>query len=133
MLIACAGNVGQWNPFPALPDPTTPVCPFGDLQWVLLCQSAPDLCSCMCCCLQGLGKTAQTITFLGVLRTMVGNRSPHLVVCPASLIQVCALSSNGRCWGWEWGHRDGHRLDRGWQGEDDLIMTWARNSTIWVV
>lgn len=39
-------------------------------------------------CLQGLGKTAQTISFLGVLRTLTGNRSPHLVVCPASLIQV---------------------------------------------
>ena len=38
--------------------------------------------------LQGLGKTAQTISFLGVLRTLTGNRSPHLVVCPASLIQV---------------------------------------------
>eukprot|EP00798_Chlamydomonas_sp_ICE-L_P009154 gene9154-16279_t len=35
----------------------------------------------------GLGKTAQTICFLGTLRTLENNRNPHLVVCPASLIE----------------------------------------------
>ena len=30
---------------------------------------------------------SQTISFLGVLRTMGGTRNPHLVICPASLIQ----------------------------------------------
>eukprot|EP00798_Chlamydomonas_sp_ICE-L_P017579 gene17579-23905_t len=35
----------------------------------------------------GLGKTAQTICFLGSLATLEGNRNPHLIICPASLIE----------------------------------------------
>ena len=35
----------------------------------------------------GLGKTAQTICFLGSLRTKEANRKPHLIVCLASLIE----------------------------------------------
>jgi hypothetical protein len=35
----------------------------------------------------GLGKTAQTISFLGLLRTMEGDPGPHLVVVPVSLLE----------------------------------------------
>eukprot|EP00798_Chlamydomonas_sp_ICE-L_P007108 gene7108-212_t len=35
----------------------------------------------------GLGKTAQTICFLGTLGTLEKQKSPHLIVCPASLIE----------------------------------------------
>ncbi|KAG1655262.1 hypothetical protein FOA52_009819 [Chlamydomonas sp. UWO 241] len=45
----------------------------------------------------GLGKTAQTISFLGALRTMQGNRQPHLVICPASLIQNWAREFKQWC------------------------------------
>ncbi len=45
----------------------------------------------------GLGKTAQTISFLGVLRTMCGIKHPHLIVCPASLIQNWAREFRQWC------------------------------------
>ncbi|GAX85084.1 hypothetical protein CEUSTIGMA_g12504.t1 [Chlamydomonas eustigma] len=45
----------------------------------------------------GLGKTAQTISFLGVLRTLCNVKSPHLIICPASLIQNWAREFRQWC------------------------------------
>lgn len=39
----------------------------------------------------------QTISFLGVLRTLCGVRTPHLVICPASLIQNWAREFKHWC------------------------------------
>lgn len=36
---------------------------------------------------QGLGKTVQLISFLGVIRTLFQDIGPHIVVCPVSLLE----------------------------------------------